>query len=619
MSSLKKNNTYRLEKIEDREDWIHYESTPADALFLKEIRQLLGRETINDDNLSSLDEAYQKTSFPQSYNRFAIAVYQPGNRRILVLRARRSRWRNISAIVARVRNHKRFQEFDFSDEQRCRIQVDFILDPPKIYDIDRIFNTSSNPDRYEVGVDGLRVVDKDRAAYFLPGDAFVFSVNGPNKTLRHLRRKLGGSDPKDWRVERFRSQSYVSCGAQWLRLYRGYPLVPVLRKQQLEEVIDQAIDHVLQYQREDGRFLYYYCAARDSHRDHEHPGRDPSINPYYNILRHGGGVILLLLAYQRSKDQAILEHVRNAIEYLIQQIIEYELEDGLNAGYVFYNRKGKLGGQGINLYMLAEYQRLTGDRQYERWSMLLKNHIIAQITGSGEFFYYNVYLDKPVTLEENAAHFNFYYPGEAVIGLASYCKYVESDSAEKDLILEKLKRALRFLYVDREQIHADKYTSLPSDSWLMMAVNELWDLPEMQNGMYAEKVFQDADTMVQLMYRVDDGLYLDYPGSFYYKYGDVQYADGARCEGLVGAYLLARKTGDREREKRYGDALVLAVWATYHLTNTRESLYSAKRPEKALGGVRFKFNRQWFRIDTIQHVVAFYLKFLPYWDEHAPR
>ena len=30
----------------------------------------------------------------------------------------------------------------------------------------------------------------------------------------------------------------------------------------------------------------------------------------------------------------------------------------------------------------------------------------------------------------------------------------------------------------------------------------------------------------------------------------------------------------------------------------------------AVGGIRFKLARQWFRVDTIQHVASFYLKFL---------
>jgi hypothetical protein len=37
-------------------------------------------------------------------------------------------------------------------------------------------------------------------------------------------------------------------------------------------------------------------------------------------------------------------------------------------------------------------------------------------------------------------------------------------------------------------------------------------------------------------------------------------------------------------------------------------MYSAANRERAIGGIRFKLTRQWFRVDTIQHVASFYLK-----------
>ena len=61
-------------------------------------------------------------------------------------------------------------------------------------------------------------------------------------------------------------------------------------------------------------------------------------------------------------------------------------------------------------------------------------------------------------------------------------------------------------------------------------------------------------------------------------------------------------------------ALKLGAWAVLHLVNTEEATYSFKRPDLALGGIRFKYTRQWFRIDTIQHVASFYAKLLPHWD-----
>ena len=49
-------------------------------------------------------------------------------------------------------------------------------------------------------------------------------------------------------------------------------------------------------------------------------------------------------------------------------------------------------------------------------------------------------------------------------------------------------------------------------------------------------------------------------------------------------------------------------------TDTCDSVYSAPNPERTIGGIRFKLTRQWLRIDTIQHVVSFYLKFLPFFE-----
>jgi hypothetical protein len=40
-------------------------------------------------------------------------------------------------------------------------------------------------------------------------------------------------------------------------------------------------------------------------------------------------------------------------------------------------------------------------------------------------------------------------------------------------------------------------------------------------------------------------------------------------------------------------------------------------PALTIGGIRLKLTRQWFRIDTIQHVAGFYSKMLPHWDQQT--
>ena len=60
--------------------------------------------------------------------------------------------------------------------------------------------------------------------------------------------------------------------------------------------------------------------------------------------------------------------------------------------------------------------------------------------------------------------FSFYYPGEAIVGLAGYLKHVCCSEAECVLITERLHRALRFLIFERPQKYPQHFAPLPSDS-----------------------------------------------------------------------------------------------------------------------------------------------------------
>jgi len=243
-------------------------------------------------------------------------------------------------------------------------------------------------------------------------------------------------------------------------------------------------------------------------------------------------------------------------------------------------------------------------------------HLLHQITETGEYIYYNIYLDRPISTTENDQYFSFFYPGEAICGLAAYLHLINPQ--ERELFINKMKLALHFLLVIRPEKRASEYSSVPSDGWLMMGIMEAWDFPDMQEPMYADFVFADAQKMTDHMYKVTDAPYPDYAGGFYYEFGDYPYADGARCEGLLGAYELAVKMGDTDTAKKLWPALLLASWALLHLVNTSDSIYFAPNPKLALGGIRFKYTRQWFRIDTIQHVASFFAKLLPHWAANNP-
>lgn len=560
----------------------------------------------SDDSLARIAACYARTQFPQQFLRLILVLYAPGHKRILVSRPDEP----FVAVLARLLKHARRAEMVRAD---YRLQMDFVVEPPSPVDFFAIGMTQKGDLHFEIGLDGLFYRGSDgKLNIFLPGDGYVRSVMTMGQ-LRALMLKSHGEEYlRKARFERFTSMSFLASRGAWLRLYRGYPVVGPLTRDKIERAVALAVAHIQRTQEPDGKFLYYYDAARDSRRDHEHPKRDPDKNPYYNILRHGGGGLTCIYSEKWTRSGAALENVRRAIEYLIATSFRSTTYDGREGVYVYSEKKSKLGGAGIALYMLADYQLVSGDDTYQEWADKLAWHLINQITDSGEFIYYNIYLDREIDAEGNREYFSFYYPGEAVCGLAKYLHLVDDEARAP--YFDKLRLALAFLLVVRPHTRAKEYTAVPSDSWLMMGIMELWDFEAMRDPMYSRFVFDDAQQMVDHMYKVTDAPCPDYAGGFYYEFGDYPYADGARCEGLLGAYALAVKMGDRERARALWPALRMAAWAIMHLVNTEDAIYFAPRPDIALGGIRFKYTRQWFRIDTIQHVASFYAKLLPFWD-----
>ncbi len=604
-----------MNNLRDNPETLYYnqiKNREFSGQFLHELRQYLNNPT---SSLQRVLDNFSEESFPRDFYGVAIILYQPGKGRIRSFATNNTPREDVSNAIRGLLRNKRFSNFDIANENECRIQIEIILDEPSPVLFESLTENIVSENRFEMGVDGLLGKYGGKRRYLLSNDPFMRSILSI-KQLKHFYEKQFGKQ-KFSKIEfyRFRSIGYVSYKKRWLPLYRGYPILnepEKLSKKDLETAVSESIKHVSKFQKEDGRFRYYYNAAKDSYRDHEHIKRASS-NQYYNILRHSGGALLMLYDYRLNRTSDNITRVEKSIDFLVDNIKVYKTINNIDAGYVYYNKKAKLGGTGIALYLLCEYQRLTQSDKYSRYAGLLKNHLLEEIQQSGEFRYYHLYLDKKVDFSENDNFFSFYYPGEAVIGLATYY-YTIADSTEKVSLKIKIEKSLGFLLLKRPELYSELYRTLPSDSWLMMGINELWDISELRKTYYANFVFSDADRMINHMYNEKSALYPDYIGAFYYNYGNYPYADGARAEGLMAALDLAIKMKDIEKVKKYFEALKKVAWATLHLCNTEESVYAVPNPDKAIGGIRFKHTRQWFRIDTIQHVAAFYIKLLEKWD-----
>ena len=582
--------------------------TVDDLHLLAAINDAIQHCSLSSPQAKELDANFTRSAFPKNYLRLILVLYAPGNSRILVSRASRERPPPLSTVLMRLLAHPRCGTLA---KLPFRLQIDFMLEPPTPVDLFEVGMTQQGAQHFEIGLEGLLYPSPEgNLSIFLPGDAYVRSIMGMGQLRDYLKKHHGEDYIRKIPFQRFHTESYISAPKTWLKLYRGHPVVGTLTKEKMEYALELAIGHIQRTQGEDGKFLYYYDAARDSRWDHEHQNRDPDKNPYYNILRHAGGGLTCLYYEKHAKTGKTITNIRRAIDFLVKHT-RYQEYANRTGAYIYSEKKAKLGGTGIALYLAADYQLYTGDDQYQTWADMLAWHLINQITPTGEFIYYNIYLDKPVTEAENQRYFSFYYPGEAICGLAKFLHLIPRD--QRNIYFVKLHKALGFLLDVRPVTRANEYTKVPSDSWLMMSIMELWDFPEMQDQKYANFVFSDAEKMIAQMYKVTDAPYPDYAGAFYYNFGDYPYADGARCEGLLGAYQLAVKLHDQHRESSLSAAIHMAAWSLMHLVNTPDAVYFANRPDIAIGGIRFKYTRQWFRIDTIQHVASFYAKMLPIW------
>jgi hypothetical protein len=209
---------------------------------------------------------------------------------------------------------------------------------------------------------------------------------------------------------------------------------------------------------------------------------------------------------------------------------------------------------------------------------------------------------------ERRETFSFYYPGEALLGLALFANHFDGDDELLEEVLEKSEIALDWLVDERPNIYADLFTALPSDAWLMQAIEEWTKRTEFQKDNYINFVLNDAGTMIAKTYQEDDSPYIDYEGSYYYYYGDHFYPDGSRSEGLIAAYYMAKNLGNDEFANSFLEACRKTAKSQMILANVPQNIYAHKNPEKSVGAIRFKATRQWVRVDSIQHVACFYFR-----------
>lgn len=591
------------------------------------VLQRVRKSLITGENLSITDlDLSDIINFDRAETLVYITLFQSGQKFIRYGSKRQDFQSTLNRDVEMLRKNKKFSDFDVSDEVKCRIMLEYVIDrhpvsPAKLNSVH--FDNS----RFEIGINGLELRKDGISYYYMPTDAITLSHMGLRSVLETLVRKtpiakLSNSrskrleilsQSKDYEYYLFRSRAFITYKNDCIPLYRGNVRYTEFSYDVLYNQVIKSADWLLANMYDDGRFLYYYDCCDDTYKDHEHPTR-PENNLYYNDLRHCGGIIALIRAYELTSDEKYIKAAKKAVDWSISISKSHDTQWG-KAYYAFYNRKAKLGGTGVLLVAMMQYRSFTGDKSYDEYIKGYTRHVMSRVYKNGEILGYYIHPQfqngQPLinmTDEERKETFSFYYPGEALLGLALFANNFLDDEDLAKEVRKIGKKALDWIVDERPHIYADLFTALPSDAWLMQAIEEWCKDKDFQKQNYINFVFTDAATMVEKTYRHDDSPYIDYEGGYYYEYGDHYFPDGARSEGLIAAYYLAKYLNMNNLAEKLLNACKRVAMCQFHLFNDEINNYSHKNPERSLNSIRFKATRQWVRVDSIQHVSCFFAR-----------
>lgn len=589
--------------------------------FFIELREAIAyNKTISNkyDNLFKYD---------QKISQIYITLFQENIKPIRWGSKRETFSKSVNGIVVKLRLNQNICNFNVDDDLKCRILFEIVTKEYPCNIRNLTIMKMNSPNRFEAGVNGLKYTYNGITRFFMPTDGYTKSIMSVNQLLNYMSKKCGLSKKTNKISERvhlmrrepieytfIESDAYVSYKDEVLELERGYPKNELeFSKDIIKDKTMKSIDWLVKNMNDDGSFLYYYDPYKNTIVDDMHP---KMINPLYNnILRHSGGTVSLIRGFELSGDKLYLEKAKDSIDFLIATFRTHKYKKEF-ACYPFFNKKSKLGGAGIGLVAMMHYYKQTGDECYRKELDGLVRHLLSRVDKDGEMLGYYIHpkfnngkaLINPSD-DAKKELFSFYYPGEALLGLALYYQYIKNiDETLKIEIKEKSEKALDFL-VDIRPIKYDyMFESLPADAWLMQAIEEWVKVDGFKKESYIDFVFNDTKTMFEHMYTDENTLPTnkDYIGGFFYDYGDHVYHDASRCEGIISAYYLVKYLKDEEKAKWIMENMLLSAKGLIQTFHSEKSVYCHIDQQKALHSFRFKLTRQWVRVDSVQHAACFF-------------
>lgn len=285
--------------------------------------------------------------------------------------------------------------------------------------------------------------------------------------------------------------------------------------------------------REDGAFYYAY-----------NPGKDRYDEEAYNEVRHAGSTYSMWQLHEAIR-QAEGEdaRLRRAAEAATGWLDRNSIDLGERGRAFVYKGRMKLGGQALALVALLERRRVTGDTSRDPLIAGLAKFMLAMEL-PGEPGRYHQSFDARTGELLLTPPSNF-YPGEALLALTRLAQ----QDFQGGPWLDAARRAARYLIYTKDGDIPAAGKIPRQDHWLTMALAELYRLDPQDS--YRTVVYMQGDEMTSSQNGAD---------AHPQRIGAAQrplpsYTSTAtKGEALAAAWALARKLGDAEGARQFGDA-----------------------------------------------------------------
>jgi hypothetical protein len=503
---------------------------------------------------------------------------------------------------------------DKGDLERADTLVLFLAHSFQTIDVDDDSGKISNVRR---GLRGIEFIAKDKPTRVSPTE--MLATNRDFKMV--IERFEQSSGLGDGATKRGQVRTRTFEGDQMLFFLKTAPrkVEPMFRGNQLitmEEVTkdstqvlaDALSDYLFHNLQPDGRQIYIWWPS---------VGDEPNFKKKNNMIRQWMATVAMGRVARKNDedpsndDTEQLSRVATNIDYNLAQFFHEEplpadapkMSTGDTMGLIEFQGKVKLGAIALTALSIAEH---PARERWQRQEQAIQRTINALWRDDG----YMKSFMKP----SNYRDFHNFYPGEALLYWSTLLEKDGLDvlAPDGEKLLDKFMKSV--WYFKDWHLANRNPAFIP---WHTQAYYKVWKLTG--DKKILDWTMEMNDWLLRVQDWEDRTQFPDVNGRFYSKspnYGPPHASStGVYLEGLIFAWLMAKETGQTERQEKYRQAIMRGLRSCMQLTFFDEiDMYYVSKRDVVRGGVRETVYDNEIRVDNVQHNLMGQLNILRYME-----